>query len=141
MASHHNQPFKCLIGQSRIMIHNQPFKCLTRQTPCAHTPLWVSSAPLVGFLLPCVGPFATLCGLFSGGSHDWFTGYMNRLLSLLCLFVCVCAGVPGGLSSNRYGFVLVHCEIFNSKGCLVGSGLGCFSHLELFLTIPLEIWG
>jgi hypothetical protein len=88
-----------------------------------------------------VGPFAALRGLFFGGSHGWFTGYVNRLLSLLCFFVCVCAGVPGGLSPDRYGFVLIHGEIFNSKGCLVGSGLGSFFHLELFLTIPLAIWG
>uniref|UniRef100_A0A2N9H016 Uncharacterized protein n=1 Tax=Fagus sylvatica TaxID=28930 RepID=A0A2N9H016_FAGSY len=50
-------------------------------------------------------------------------------------------GSHGGLSPDRYGFILVHDETFSSKGCLVGSGLGSSSHLELFLTIPLAIWG
>jgi hypothetical protein len=104
-------------------------------------PLWVPSAPLVGLLLPFVGPFAALFGLFSGGSHGWFTSYVNRLRSFLCFSVCVCGGVPGGLSSDRCGFVLVLGEIFNSKGCLVGGGHGSSSHLELILTIPLTIWG
>ena len=108
---------------------------------CAHTPLWVPSTPLVGLLLPYMGPFATLCGLFSGSSRGWFTNYVNRLLSLLCFFVCVYAEVSGGLSPDLYGFVPVYAEIFSSWGCLVGSGFESSSHLELFLTIPLAIWG
>ena len=44
----------------------------------------------MGLLLPCVGSFAALRGLFSSGSRGWFTGYVNRLISLLCfLFVFV----------------------------------------------------
>ena len=86
-----------------------------------------------------MGSFAALCGMFSDNSHGWFTDYVNRLLSLLCFLVCVYAGVPGGLSSDRYGFVLIHGETFSSKGCLVGSGLGSSSHLELILIIPLAI--
>jgi hypothetical protein len=95
----------------------------------------------VGSFCPFSGSFAALFGLFSGGSHGWFTSYVNRLLSLLCFSVCVCAGVPGSLSSDRCGFVLVLGEIFNSKGCLVGGGHGSSYHLKLILTIPLTIWG
>ena len=88
-----------------------------------------------------MGPFAALCKLFSGGSRGWFTGYVNCLVSLLCIFVCVCVGVPDGFSLDLYGLVLVHGEIFSNRGCLVGNGLRSSSHLELFLTIPLAIWG
>ena len=68
----------------------------------------------MGLLLPSVGPFAALYGLFSGDSRGWFIDYVNCLLSLLYFFVCVCIGVPGGLSLDLYGFVLVHGEIFSS---------------------------
>jgi hypothetical protein len=63
-----------------------------------------------------MGPFAAFCKLFSGSSRGWFIGYVNRLLSLLYFFVCVCVGVgvPGGLSLDLYGFVLVHGKIFSS---------------------------
>ena len=75
-----------------------------------------SFCPFYGSLLPCMGPFVAFCELVSSSSRGWFTDYVNRLLSLLYFFVCVCVGVgvPAGLSPDLYGFVLVHGEIFSS---------------------------